>query len=154
MSDPEKDSQHHLSHSSLEDAATLHDSGKVPERIQRTDLEKETVIDLEKRPEKAVLRNSQASYLQDPEAQLQSPERRRSSVQSAPRAPRIVPRSQRRGGFARLVLIPEVEEPKDYSRSTKWLITFIISMAGVAAPFGSSIIFRKYPHCITKDKTH
>ncbi|KAL8724162.1 MAG: hypothetical protein Q9181_006951 [Wetmoreana brouardii] len=51
-----------------------------------------------------------------------------------------VPRDNRRGLFARFTLLAEVEEPKDYPRSTKWFITFIIAMAAVAAPLGSAII--------------
>ena len=54
-----------------------------------------------------------------------------------------VPRSKRRGLFAQFCVLAEVEEPKNYPRSMKWLITFIISLAAVAAPLGSSIILRK-----------
>ena len=54
-----------------------------------------------------------------------------------------VPRSQRRGLFGRFTLVAEVEEPKDYAKRTKWFITFIVSMAAMAAPMGSAIFFRK-----------
>lgn len=53
-----------------------------------------------------------------------------------------VPRSQRRGLFGRFTILAEVEEPKHYSRRTKWFITFVIALAAVAAPLGSTIIFR------------
>ena len=53
-----------------------------------------------------------------------------------------VPRSQRRGLFARFAILAEVEEPKHYSRKAKWYITFVVALAAVAAPLGSTIIFR------------
>lgn len=51
-----------------------------------------------------------------------------------------VPRSQRRGLFARFAAIAEVTEPHHYSNKTKWLVTFIVAIAAAAAPVGSSII--------------
>ena len=56
-----------------------------------------------------------------------------------------VPRSQRRGLFGRFTLVAEVEEPKHYSRRTKWYITFVVALAAAAAPLGSAIIFRMTP---------
>ncbi len=56
-----------------------------------------------------------------------------------------VPRSQRRGLFGRFTILAEVEEPKHYSRRTKWYITFVVALAAVAAPMGSAIIFRRTP---------
>lgn len=56
-----------------------------------------------------------------------------------------VPRSQRRGLFARLTILAEVEDPKHYSQRVKWYITFVIALAAVAAPLGSTIIFRMRP---------
>ena len=53
-----------------------------------------------------------------------------------------VPRSKRRGLFARFALVAEIEEPKHYSRGIKWYITFVIALAAVAAPLGSTIILR------------
>ncbi|KAM0798907.1 MFS transporter [Usnea florida] len=52
-----------------------------------------------------------------------------------------VPRSNRRGLFGRFAILAEVEEPKQYSRTTKWYITFVVALAAVAAPLGSTIIF-------------
>ena len=54
----------------------------------------------------------------------------------------IVPRSKRRGLFARFSLVPEVERPYDYKNSTKWFITLMVALAGAAAPFGSSVFYR------------
>lgn len=54
-----------------------------------------------------------------------------------------VPRSKRRGLFGRFTILAEVEEPKDYSNKTKWFITFIVALAALAAPLGSTIIFRE-----------
>lgn len=51
-----------------------------------------------------------------------------------------VPRLNRRGLFARLAAIPEVTEPFHYANTTKWFITFIVAVAGAAAPVGSAII--------------
>ena len=53
-----------------------------------------------------------------------------------------VARSKRRGLFARFCFVAEVTEPWDYQNSTKWFITFIVAVAGAAAPVGSAIIFR------------
>ena len=54
-----------------------------------------------------------------------------------------VPRSQRRGFLGRLTILAEVEEPKNYSRATKWFLTFVVAQAAMAAPMGSAILFRK-----------
>lgn len=55
----------------------------------------------------------------------------------------IVPRNKRRGLFGKLALIPEVDRPYDYKRSTKWMITFIVALAAAAAPIGSAIFLRE-----------
>lgn len=54
-----------------------------------------------------------------------------------------VPRSKRRGLFGRFTILAEVEDPRDYKNKTKWFITFIVSLAALAAPLGSTIIFRE-----------
>lgn len=56
-----------------------------------------------------------------------------------------VPRGKRRGLFGRFSIIAEVEEPKDYPRRTKWFLTFVVGIAALAAPLGSTIIFREDP---------
>ncbi|SMR43714.1 unnamed protein product [Zymoseptoria tritici ST99CH_3D1] len=72
------------------------------------------------------------------------PHRTRSRAQSSTRStrpqPTIVPRSSRRGLFARFCLINEITNAFDYSRRMKWIITFIVAVAGSAAPMGSSIV--------------
>lgn len=60
-----------------------------------------------------------------------------------PEGPIVVPRLKRRGLFGQLSLLAEVENPKVYPRKTKWFITFVVAVAGAAAPMGSSIFFRK-----------
>ena len=65
---------------------------------------------------------------------------RPASVQTKPVK---VPRSQRRGLFGRFTILAEVENPKEYPRSVKWFITFVTAMAAIAAPIGSTLIFRK-----------
>lgn len=76
--------------------------------------------------------------------QVATPHRSRSRAASSSRSVRRaavkVPRSERRGLFARLSVIGEVEEPYNYSNNMKWTITFIVSMAGAAAPMGSSLV--------------
>lgn len=66
-----------------------------------------------------------------------------SDILSVSPAPVKVHRSQRRGLFGRFTIVAEVEEPKHYSRRTKWFITFVVAMAAVAAPMGSVIFFRE-----------
>ncbi|TLS29899.1 hypothetical protein PpBr36_03154 [Pyricularia pennisetigena] len=65
---------------------------------------------------------------------------RASSARS--RALSVVPTSRRRGLFSRFaVFVPEVYRPFDYSAKTKWTITFIVALAGSAAPMGSGILY-------------
>lgn len=58
----------------------------------------------------------------------------------------IVSRKLRRGilGKSRFVVIPEVQNPFDYTRGVKSLITAIVGLAGAAAPMGSAVLFREY----------
>jgi len=75
--------------------------------------------------------------------QVATPHRSRSraqSVRSLRRQAVKVPRSERRGLLARLSVIAEVSDPYDYTRKMKWTITFIVAVAGAAAPMGSSLI--------------
>lgn len=46
-------------------------------------------------------------------------------------SPSIIPIAKRRGLLGGLTLIPELENPREYSISIKWLITIIVS-AGAA----------------------
>ncbi|KJZ71066.1 hypothetical protein HIM_09538 [Hirsutella minnesotensis 3608] len=68
---------------------------------------------------------------------------RASSVRSRPIT--IVPRSRRRGLFARFAIVPEVERPYDYKNSTKWGITATVALATAVAPLGSSIFYPALP---------
>lgn len=61
-----------------------------------------------------------------------------------PKLPTVrVPRARRRGLFARFAMVAEVTNPYDYPNNMKWFITFIVAIAGAAAPVGSAIILRK-----------
>lgn len=51
-----------------------------------------------------------------------------------------VPVSQRRGLLAMLALIPEVDEPRNYSNSTKLTIVSVVAFAGLTGPMGTSIM--------------
>ncbi|KAJ5109223.1 hypothetical protein N7456_005898 [Penicillium angulare] len=55
--------------------------------------------------------------------------------------PIVVPRLKRRGLLGQLALVAEIENPRTYSRNMKWFITFIVALAGILAPLGSSIFF-------------
>lgn len=67
---------------------------------------------------------------------------RTSSTRSRPLS--IVPRPKRRGLFAQLAILPEVDRPYDYSHKVKWTITSFVAAAGAAAPMGSAIFYRKF----------
>ena len=64
----------------------------------------------------------------------------RISSKFSPKYPGKVPRRKRRGLLAHLTIIPEVTDPYQYPRSTKWFITAIIGLAAMASPIGSAII--------------
>ncbi|KAI5795159.1 major facilitator superfamily domain-containing protein [Geopyxis carbonaria] len=53
----------------------------------------------------------------------------------------IVPRGKRRGLLAGLSILPEVENPMEYKRPIKHLITAIVALAGASAPMASAIVF-------------
>lgn len=55
--------------------------------------------------------------------------------------PSRVPRPQRRGIFSALVLVPEVEDPKQYDSATKWLLTFVVGTCAMMGTLGSGIIY-------------
>lgn len=52
----------------------------------------------------------------------------------------IVDRQNRRGLLAHLTIIPEVENPYHYATKTKWFLTVIVAICGMAAPMGSAIV--------------
>ncbi|KAH9821978.1 Major Facilitator Superfamily (MFS) transporter [Teratosphaeria destructans] len=51
-----------------------------------------------------------------------------------------LPMAERRGLLVRLCVMAEVDNPYAYTRRKKWTITFIIAVAGAAAPMGSSLV--------------
>ncbi|OKL63907.1 hypothetical protein UA08_00615 [Talaromyces atroroseus] len=66
-----------------------------------------------------------------------SPVVRRITTELGP--PVTVPRLKRRGLFAQVTLIAEVDNAKTYPRKTRWFLTAVAAVGGVAAPLGSSI---------------
>lgn len=52
-----------------------------------------------------------------------------------------VPRSRRRGLFARATLLAEIRDPYRYSNVIKWFIVFTVAYASAAGPMGSAILF-------------
>lgn len=64
------------------------------------------------------------------------------STRSIINEPVPVPSKERRGWLARVSIVAEVQDPKDYARRTKWFITFIVAVAAAAAPMGSGIVLR------------
>ncbi|KAK1997875.1 major facilitator superfamily transporter [Colletotrichum falcatum] len=75
-----------------------------------------------------------------------APVRTRSRASSTrSRALSVVARSKRRGLFAQLAAIPEVDNPYNYANKTKWTITLIIALAAAVSPMGSSIFYPALP---------
>ncbi|KAJ0165405.1 MFS antiporter QDR3, partial [Colletotrichum tanaceti] len=75
-----------------------------------------------------------------------APARTRSCTSSTrSRALSVVARSNRRGLFAQLAAIPEVDNPYNYANKTKWTITLIIALAAAVSPMGSSIFYPALP---------
>ncbi|KAH7149370.1 major facilitator superfamily domain-containing protein [Dactylonectria estremocensis] len=68
---------------------------------------------------------------------------RASSTRS--RAISIVPRSRRRGLLGSITIVPEISNPYDYKRSTKWGLICIIALATAAAPLGSTVVYPALP---------
>jgi multidrug resistance protein len=53
-----------------------------------------------------------------------------------------VPRHRRRGLFASVTILAEIEDPYQYPYRTKWFVVFLVAYAAAAAPLGSAIFFR------------
>lgn len=51
------------------------------------------------------------------------------------------PRKERRGLLAQLTLVPEFRDARDYPMALKSFIVFIIAVAGLIGPMGTSIVF-------------
>ncbi|KAF2654447.1 MFS general substrate transporter [Lophiostoma macrostomum CBS 122681] len=96
---------------------------------------KENVISI------APSRASTISEEQDekPQSDTQRPTTLSRTVSVIPEAV-IIDRRNRRGLFAQLTIIPEVENAFHYARKTKWFITVIVAFCGMAAPMGSAIV--------------
>ncbi|KAH0830783.1 hypothetical protein AYO21_10017 [Fonsecaea monophora] len=62
-------------------------------------------------------------------------------LQSSPNKPTAIPRLARRGLFASLTLLAEVDDPYLYPKSRKWFITFVVAFAAAATSLGSAIIY-------------
>jgi hypothetical protein len=123
--------------------------------IKRADIDDGLKADLRSDSIRSELRSSIGSIEQLPgnEVAEQLPAQRAKSKSSSTRSrPLIeVPRSERRGLLAKLTLVPEVEKPYNYKRSTKWFITFLVALAAAAAPTGSAILLRKVSPLLPKD---
>lgn len=78
---------------------------------------------------------NESHHHQDLEAKLPS-----ASISSQDYESLKVPKDKRRGLLAKVAIVSEVQEPKHHARKTKWIITFVVAIAGAAAPMGSSII--------------
>lgn len=89
----------------------------------------------------STIRPGEDSGLEEEERDVEHGSRQLSRVETPRRDAVKVPRSQRRGLFARFALVAEVTEPVDYNRTLKWFITFIVAFAAAAAPVGSGTIF-------------
>lgn len=73
-----------------------------------------------------------------------------SKTEAESRTLQKVPRSQRRGLFASLAIIPEVTNPHNYGNVTKWWMTIIVSFAAITSSTGSSIFYRRYSQKLAK----
>lgn len=45
--------------------------------------------------------------------------------------------------FTASILIPSINNPYDYRRREKWIITIIVTVAAAAAPMGAAMFYRK-----------
>ena len=110
--------------------------------IEHEDLKDEVSLDLEKKKSDLTSPDSSQPSV-NPGTTLPQGRDVEAVQEEVTPTPVKVPRSKRRGLFGRFTIVAEVEEPKHYPRRTKWFITFVIALAAVAAPMGSTIIFRK-----------
>ncbi|KAF2816737.1 MFS general substrate transporter [Mytilinidion resinicola] len=85
----------------------------------------------------AISSTSPPSMHEDSDPERPRPRTQASSIASTAHH---VDRRQRRGLFAALALIPEVTNSYHYPRRTKWMITVLVAIAGMAAPLGSAIV--------------
>lgn len=79
----------------------------------------------------------------DPLALQALPEMSESNAQDPPIASKV-PRHRRRGLFASVTILAEIEDPYQYPYATKWFVVFLVAYAAAAAPLGSAIFFRMF----------
>lgn len=75
-----------------------------------------------------------------PETPPQSPEKSPESPSEEAKASHAVAVADRRGLLAFLSLIPEYDDARNYSASTKLVIVLIVAFAGISGPMGTSIL--------------
>ncbi|KAI1109291.1 major facilitator superfamily domain-containing protein [Nemania sp. NC0429] len=64
---------------------------------------------------------------------------RSTASSTVPRRALPIPKESRRGLVPWLSLVPEVDNPRNYDRGIKWMLTVFVAAAACAAPMGSSI---------------
>lgn len=112
--------------------ANSEDILKIPSRGRKASRDSDTSSDSERTPSERWHDHQLPPHRDRSRAQ--------SSARSVRRDPVKVPRRERRGLLGRFTVIAEVTNPYDYSRKTKWMLTFVIAVAGAAAPMASSIV--------------
>ncbi|KAI1176607.1 major facilitator superfamily domain-containing protein [Nemania sp. FL0916] len=66
---------------------------------------------------------------------------RSTASSSVPRRATPIPKEDRRGLLPWLSLVQEVDNPKYYPNSIKWMLTIFVAAAGCVAPMGSAIFY-------------
>lgn len=85
------------------------------------------------------LSNSLEGSIQLHLEQPQALEDQKSIVESNHKAV-LVSQKDRRGLLAQLLLIPEVEDARDYSPKIKWILVAVISLSSITGPMGTLIM--------------
>ncbi|ODV63444.1 MFS transporter [Ascoidea rubescens DSM 1968] len=75
----------------------------------------------------------------DNDSEIQANHCTNSQIQEK-KVPIIVAKSDRRGLFSSLCILPEYEEPRDFPNTCKNFIVFLVALASTIGPLGSSII--------------
>lgn len=69
---------------------------------------------------------------------------------TVPSGPVAVPRAERRGLWANLSIVSEVEKPFEYKNGTKWMMTVILAFAAGTSSTGAAIFYRKSANATTE----
>ena len=119
------------------------DNGSGPDSHDPPEKDLEKVLEQEKEHDTTSTQRipPTAEPIEPPPEKQPKPDLERAESYATP-PPVAVPRSERRGLFGRFTVLAEITEPKHYKRSDKWFITFVVATSAMAAPTGSSIIFR------------